>query len=616
MKSFIAFACLFSSILSAQTGTVTTVPNSEAACGTVLIDGKPHYICDWEPHLRQAAAGVRSDGAWSTSVGSAGGYCLQSGGNDGFRICGGSVSASLGGGGGWDALSRGAGMAVIYAPAIINSFSDNAYLRDKAQSFFNSSNAGFDSQLAATQNLVANFKAAQQAFAAQVVPPSIELFKEKSLGGLSKGIDEKLTNIFAVKEDVAGPAADFGPPPMLGVSAPVQHMSAGLKSAVDLRRKWDAVEPVWQAVVRGADKDLSAVDAKVLTDTYDAYFTNQGLLRENTLGAELGAASRSIGDSLHTSLGTASGRQVRLQVNRNLVAAASAVDDDGRARAWGGVALAVGADEAFTAGKKQTAEQLINTSAAVADSILGFIPIAGAVNDAGQILCGLATGHDYTGRAMTAGDYGWRGVGVVLGLLPAKAILKVGGKILDRTFVLGGGVIRRLGLGSRFGKILAQEPGAVTDITTVAAQWTKRSEEIAEELAARKSLGTVADILESSPGLQTKVAAELAEISSKSGITFNKDTFVEHFYKHVLNPPVGNPSLGVKTPKEVFEKAVELATSKTGVESFVRASDGSTLMFRKQTGEFLVMKDGIIATYFKPRTGEAYWVNQLKSIVK
>ena len=44
-----------------------------------------------------------------------------------------------------------------------------------------------------------------------------------------------------------------------------------------------------------------------------------------------------------------------------------------------------------------------------------FVPIVGAINDAAQIVHGMITGYDYTGKRMTLADYALRGVGVIAG---------------------------------------------------------------------------------------------------------------------------------------------------------------------------------------------------------
>ncbi len=616
-KLGVAFFAL-SLTLSAQVGQVSVAPVSGAACGTVQIDGRAHYVCDWEPHLRQAIPAAKSpDGSWGSSIGNSASYCLRSGGGSGYQVCGAGVtvvgSNSGGGGGNLAGIENIAARIPTYAGSIVSAFSDNDYLTQKAQSFFDRSNSSFEEQINSTQKLIDNLNAAQAAFVSKVVVPSIGNFEVKSLETLAIRLDQKFAAIFAVKaEPSKGGVAQE--PPLMGVGDPVRERISKIQATRSIKTAWAEAEPVWQVVVRGADKDLEPADALALSDTYAKYFDNRGLLRQPIIGKELAERASELGNVLQTSVGTIAGREVRLQINRNLVAAASASDSDEKSQAWGGIALAVGADQAFTAGARRDASELLRASAAVADSILGFIPIAGAVNDATQILFGMATGHDYTGKVMTAGDFGWRGVGIVLGLLPAKAILTVGGKILDAAYFAGAGVIRKLGMGARFAKVIAKEPEAATDLARTAAHWAEPSKDIAEELSARSGLSTVAQILENSPGLQSRIAVELGEVLSKKGITFKPTTFVEHFEKHVLRNAKDIASLGVKTPKQYLDRAVALAESSQGVQRVVRPKDGAVLVFRKETGEFLVMREGEIQTYFKPKNADSYWADELEKI--
>ncbi len=617
MKKFVLSLFGLSLTLAAQTGRVDVAPLSGAACGTVQVDGRAHYVCDWEPHLRQAIpAAASSDGSWGSSIGSSASYCLRSGGSSGYQVCGAGVTVvgSSSESGSLTALGNLGARIPGYAGSIVSTFSDNDYLTQKAQSFFDRSYSSFTERISSTQKLIDNLNAAQGAFASKVVVPSIGAFEVKSLETLAIRLDQKLAAMFAVKS-LANKSAKFEDTPLMGVSEPLRERVAKIQSAQSIKTAWEEAEPVWQVVVRGADKDLDPADAAILSSTYAKYFNNQGLLLESIIGKELAERAAQVGSVLQTSVGTAAGREVRLQINRNLVAAASSLDDDQRSRAWGGVALALGADQAFTEGARRDAAELLRASASVADTILGFIPIVGAVNDATQILFGMATGHDYTGSVMTAGDFGLRGVGMVLGLLPAKAILTIGGKVLDAAYVAGAGAIRRLGMGARLANVIAKEPEAATEVAQMAAHWVEPSTSVAEELSARKGLSTAAEILEDMPGLQSKVAAELNDTLLRKGLTFHPTTFTEHFQKHVLKDAGFDvASLGIRTPQQYLDRAIELAESTQGVERVIRPKDGATLVFRKETGEFLVMKDTEIFTFFKPRDPTRYWADELKKI--
>ena len=88
---------------------------------------------------------------------------------------------------------------------------------------------------------------------------------------------------------------------------------------------------------------------------------------------------------------------------------------------------------------------------------------------------------------------------------------------------------------------------------------------------------------------------------------FNKNTLEDHFNRH------GN-QVGAPTKTSYEAKAVSFANTvdrKNNV-SFVDIN-GSTYKFNKKTGEFAVItKSGIVVTYFKPKEGYDYYLNEKK----
>jgi hypothetical protein len=116
---------------------------------------------------------------------------------------------------------------------------------------------------------------------------------------------------------------------------------------------------------------------------------------------------------------------------------------------------------------------------------------------------------------MAAGDYALRGVGVVIGLLPAsKGIVRIGDKVLDAAFVVGSRVFHELGIGSAiathlgsarsFASEVAASLGVVLD--GVRPQNVRESEEVASEVAQVAT--SLADSARNSRGFRRFAAGE------------------------------------------------------------------------------------------------------------
>lgn len=88
---------------------------------------------------------------------------------------------------------------------------------------------------------------------------------------------------------------------------------------------------------------------------------------------------------------------------------------------------------------------------------------------------------------------------------------------------------------------------------------------------------------------------------------FNKRTLYDHFQRH-------GEQVKADTKEAYAAKAVRFANTidKKDCVSFV-AKNGTTYKFNKKTGEFaVIIKEGIVVTYFKPKTGIAYYESQVR----
>ena len=89
---------------------------------------------------------------------------------------------------------------------------------------------------------------------------------------------------------------------------------------------------------------------------------------------------------------------------------------------------------------------------------------------------------------------------------------------------------------------------------------------------------------------------------------FKKTTFNIHVSEHMK-------SLGFSSPESYRAHAVVFANrvDRTNHISYVRRN-GETVKFSKKTGEFAVItKNGIVTTYFKPKTGIAYFISDWRN---
>jgi hypothetical protein len=237
--------------------------------------------------------------------------------------------------------------------------------------------------------------------------------------------------------------------PPFAPSISTDQISRELRS-IDGRKtfseKWEGLDRIYR-VKSFRLQDVPSGDRSSVIAAYDRYFDGNGVYKGNSASQSLcTGASLSLKSSPDSDVGL----RVRDQVNKALVGYKTSQTNDAKAESAGALSFALAGDAAVSAGLKEQGTQYLNASAATLDLALGFIPIAASINDAYQIIHGIATGVDYAGRPMSAADYGLRAVGVVIGLLPAGAVLRVGEHVLDTSFLFGARLLRSSGAGAKF----------------------------------------------------------------------------------------------------------------------------------------------------------------------
>jgi hypothetical protein len=84
---------------------------------------------------------------------------------------------------------------------------------------------------------------------------------------------------------------------------------------------------------------------------------------------------------------------------------------------------------------------------------------------------------------------------------------------------------------------------------------------------------------------------------------FQPGRWLPHFEKHAAE-------FGYRTPVEYLKGARDL-TAREGIETFTR-TNGDKLFYDAARNEFAIQRpDGILRTYFKPKDGWDYWLEQL-----
>lgn len=102
--------------------------------------------------------------------------------------------------------------------------------------------------------------------------------------------------------------------------------------------------------------------------------------------------------------------------------------------AAGAVAMTIAASEAKANGDLEAANRFKELAKVSVDIALGFVPVVSSINDLSQVVFGIATGRDYTGKEMRSADYAFRGVGIVLGFFP---VVRLGQFAINNSFMRG-----------------------------------------------------------------------------------------------------------------------------------------------------------------------------------
>jgi hypothetical protein len=157
---------------------------------------------------------------------------------------------------------------------------------------------------------------------------------------------------------------------------------------------------------------------------------------------ELNAYSELV-NGLATSPNSAQGVEIRRQLGRAVYASLSTQSSEIKSEALGGAILVKAADIAQSEGKTAESTSLLKQGARILDFALGFVPVASAINDGLQIICGLATGYDYTGEKMDGLDYTFRAASMAIGIFGGKAIVRWGTLEINESLQTGAQLIRK-----------------------------------------------------------------------------------------------------------------------------------------------------------------------------
>ncbi len=449
------------------------------------------------------------------------------------------------------------------------------------------------------------------------VDGSLETYRREALAPAAAdletvGIEDSIASLKNWSETHALPGPEWVPSAAVAaglrsVSPAVDEALGRAKAAGDAAQFWNQSEDLWRVVQNG--EGLPAEDSDAIQSWYQAHFQPSGLLSKAALGEEAGEIGEKIGVSLRTSPGLWEGQAVRAGLNKSLSAYASARDADRKGEALGAMALLVGADTAFAEGKSNEAVSLVNNAAVLTDLALGFVPVVGAINDAAQILHGIATGRDYAGQQMGQSDYALRGLGVVLGIVPVGAVVKFGGKVLSPLFNSGAKAIRSLGLGERYAKIFGRDRKMVVSVTEAVGHLADEASDISNELiiakrkktsfaevAAWHSANRFTETLEKAIGFEESISISLLAAYKLEGPAFRKGYLVHHFWKHVVDEEFLS-QLGVRNFEDYVLGAQKMLKGGPGIKIY-RQADGAKLFYNPKTLEVAVEREGKIVTYF------------------
>jgi hypothetical protein len=478
-----------------------------------------------------------------SSVAADGGFCVFStrSATGGYRFCG-ALSATFGAALDWGVL-RG---AIALSARLPGTYSEERGAA--AQGEMDQNLKAFRDHVQRLLVTRSDISAAMHDYGEKTVAPaSSDLVKRFS--GLRQELKSQLMPAITAQPRPSGP---FVQPPSLdpgallsdGVRAHVQ----AIESEQNPQARWRRIEAARQLLDEGG-ASLSLAERAALVNATNPYVNSGGLPNEKLLGSDLGDASAHLSRAMQTSISTRDAREVRRVIGRGLMACT--LGPEARATAWGGIALASGADSAFADGHTEDGWTLLGLGSQTIDFALGVIPVVGAANDLTQIVFGMATGHDYSGNAMTRADYALRGVGVVLGLLPLSgSVIKVGSAALGRSFAVGADLIRGSRLGQKAAQLLSRKAVAPVAVEVVSAIGeiapalpveARRASQLAAdventlELFADPRLGSEGRIrllktLEDA-GIKREVRLSLARSAKAGTIEYKVSTKSTYFYR-------------------------------------------------------------------------------------
>jgi hypothetical protein len=576
-----------------------------AECG---ITARGSYSCDFEYYLRQSAEPqVNRGDPFQIQVGASGGYSIGGSVEDVPYVIGGSSRGSF-----WalanSEAARTAAVMQFYAPYLPGVYEHNR--AEASRVTYRRSDEAFAKSIARLQAMAAEINLAQGKYHSEVVQPAVKAY-QANLKKIALRVESTLETVLSVPSQPAEKQPPVDAQPISGVSPSVRSMLSALPTQKTALQKWETLENVWEAGISGAATLLPAADRSEVSRTYGKYFDANGLASDGLVSSETARISHSLGFQLQTTASSKTGIALRHEINRALVAYDSLKDESLRARALGALSLAMGADQAYAAGARDAARELLRKTTVVLDRVLGVVPIASSVNDAAQILWGMAFGCDYTGQPMVTGDYSLRGLGIVLGILPVKAAVQFGSKVVGSLFRSGANWIRKLELSERFAVVLGKDRAAAKEVAEAVGHYAEEVPGVLDRFRPRYSAEAILESLRKNPELKEQIAKELVEIEQLSGPHFFKGSFLKHYFDHVVNQKELS-KLGIHTPKAYLQGAQKLI-SNPAAESVVRP-DGRKMHFLKETSEFAITQGDTIITYFIPDERLGYWIQELTKV--
>ena len=414
------------------------------------------------------------------------------------------------------------------------------------------------------------------------------------------------------------PGPDFGDPGFSLSSDPIHDLRRDIEHSANAGDLRNNLETLW-LVDQYRAGTLASADQAGLRDLYQQYFNSAGLPNEKALGPALGKVSQEVSQQLSANFSDPQSIAVRYEMSRALFGLASTDDPDRTANGYGSLGFGVAADMAYTENDTGWGDQFLSIAMRTADIALGVVPVVGGVNDATQILFGIATGRDYTGHEMRAGDYALRGLGVALSVLPAaEPIIKVGSVAISEFFVKGATLLRRLGLQGAFFDGLKEVPGLAPDFAALIGDYfeavpltdealLKIAPQAAELVAAETRLAT---------GSTADWVAGTWEASRQTGQALDDGSTVvlKNSGKIIGEPPADGLFA------RVLPKDADLVTSGTGVFNtkqtyafITAASDLEGLETSGQIAERLsLFKEGSTSEY-RDLSGEVVLEFKFKS---